>query len=161
MRDSDLWAGLAAAFSYPGTGPRDGSWEDRLPEELARRAQKVGRTRLQSEHTRLYASWYLEGQLMGDAASRLRRLYRGHGVDAHGEAPDHIAVQLAFVSALTESDHAAAGDETLDPESILSELRTWAPRFFDDVHRADRTGFYVAAAEACKGALGLSRAENA
>ena len=48
-----------------------------------------------------YASWYRDGQLMGETASRLRHVYRRWGVDVRDEAPDHIAVQLAFIAALT------------------------------------------------------------
>lgn len=165
MRDSELWAGLAAAFSYPGTGPRDGSWEARLPGTLARRARKVGRARLETEHIRLfvnavpevpcppYASWYLEGQLVGHAATRLRRLYRRCGIDVREEAPDHIAVQLAFAAAMMESTAVSAGAYAIEPELILSGLREWTPRFFEDVRQADRTGFYAAAANACQEAL--------
>lgn len=96
-----------------------------------------------------YASAYLgaRGRLYDAPARAMARLLREADLDVadRGEAPDHLAVQLALLGALLERADAPA--RALHAELCDRWLLSWVPAFAGDVRRLDRTGFYAAAAD--------------
>lgn len=141
------WWDLAGAFVYPEERPADG------PELGA----------LQTEYVRLfvnsmptvpcppYASFYLEGALMGRAKVEVEWLYGGYGFEPSLPG-DHIAVELEF-AALLESMAADNSAAAQDLVRLLDHLRRWAPEFLDRVEAHDRTGWFAAAARRTREAL--------
>jgi TorA maturation chaperone TorD len=143
------WCDLAGAYLYPEEQPEGG------PELGA----------LQTEYVRLfvnavptvpcppYASFYLEGTLMGRAKVEVEWLYGGYGFEPEpAMAGDHIAVELEFagvLAALSAEDSAASQDL----ERLLGHMRRWAPTFLARVEAQDRTGYYARAARRTREAI--------
>ena len=161
---------LARALSYPERdyvgqiqdvigNVRLELWDDpNLPlsdliEELGQLAQ-LPLDQVQGEHTRLfvaayprvpcppYESAYREGQLSGDAAGEVDRLYRRWGLSVDGEEVDHAGAELefaAFLLAMNTTDSLSAAGK------FFSEhLHAWLPGFATDLARDGRLGFYRA-----------------
>jgi len=134
-------------------------WSDqRLPlgplmQELGKLAH-VPLDQVQGEYTRLfvnayphvpcppYASAYVEGELLGQAAEEIDRLYRQWGLVVDGEAVGHAGSELEFMAYLltlgTPESLAAAAD------FLSGHVLPWLPRFAADVERESRLGFYRA-----------------
>mgnify|MGYP006288742843 FL=1 len=94
-----------------------------------------------------YASAYLspQGRLFQEPARAMADLLRraDRNLAVAGEAPDHLAVQLALMAELAASEDPAAG-------ALADELRTtwlapWLGDIARDVERLDSSGFYAAA----------------
>lgn len=94
----------------------------------------------------------LNGPVSRDVLAEYRRA--GLNFDAVGECPDHIAVELAFVSWLyvletqeVEHDGTSSPDTSHVRRSFLSRhLLEWAMPFAVATERAAGTGFYAGAA---------------
>ena len=86
-----------------------------------------------------YGSFYLEGILIGQSTVQVKNLYHEYGFQTD-EVPDHIAVELEFLSLLsTLSTHDPVQQ---DYDFLLNHLRQWTPEFFKQVEMSDDIGFY-------------------
>ncbi len=67
--------------------------------------------------------------------------------DGFPEPPDHLAVQLSIMAEL--ADRSEATDESISRQQwfLDQSLMSWVGDFRDDCVKADRSGFYAAAAE--------------
>lgn len=115
---------------------------------------------------RPYGSFWLSGEpvLMQDSTLTVRELYRQGGFDldpGFHELPDHVAVELEFLYALTwrreqalragDAD-ALAGVDALRARFVAEHLGAWAGRFVEAVGRGAQTAFYrelAAMTQAC------------
>lgn len=136
---------------------RAGRFPEGLPVALADRLAATPRAALQAEYVRLfinavpevlcppYASIYLHGRLLGDAAAVVRGMYRRWGVDTD-ELPDHFAAECAFLGCLlprAAEDPAARADG----RELLHHLHQWTPLFLARIEAHDSTGVYAAGAQ--------------
>lgn len=146
---------LSTLFSYPEALPEFENSEKVLLENNNTDVfQSLNLQALQNEYVRLfinalpevscppYASFYLEGSLMGESTIEIREMYSKYSLSAsETELPDHIAIELEFLGLLTvilESDLSIQPDY----DFFVSHLRNWTPDFFECVVKNDRTGFY-------------------
>jgi len=148
--DAERILALARLFAYPETWPDEGdlekagmSWrpapEGRGPEPLQAEYVRLFINALPETPSPPYGSFYLEGTLMGASTVKLRGLYTEKGFHTD-EMPDHIAVELEFLGILCmASKHEEVGEGI---EFLLDHLRSWTPRFFEQVSVHDQTGFY-------------------
>lgn len=123
----------------------------------------------QSDHVRLflnapggvaappYASWYLDGQLLGPATTWAARAYASQGLEAEPgarEPADYIGAELEFMYFLVR--HEMAARRTGDGEALRAALGSqarfvrehlarWLPAFIERV-RAHQPGAVFAAA---------------
>jgi TorA maturation chaperone TorD len=143
---------------------------------------KYGNEELLVEYSRLfigpfgviappYGSVYLDGErkVMGESTMEVSRMYRNEGlsgsVDSR-ELPDHVAVELEFMSylvfkeieALETSDLRAAANFVEKQERFSGEfLRRWIPPFCDRIKENTENGFYAALAQCASTFIGSSR----
>ena len=143
---------------------------------------KYGNEELLVEYSRLligpfgviappYGSVYLDGErrVMGDSTMKAIRMYEDEGlsgsVDAR-EIPDHVAVELEFMSylvfkeikALETSDLQAAAAAVEKQERFSGELlRRWIPPFCERIKENSENGFYTALAQCASTFVGVSR----
>jgi TorA maturation chaperone TorD len=143
---------------------------------------KYGNEELLVEYSRLfigpfgviappYGSVYLDGErkVMGESTMEVSSMYRNEGlsgsVDSR-ELPDHVAVELEFMSylvfkeieALESSDLRAAADFVEKQERFSGEfLRRWIPPFCDRIKENTENGFYTALAQCASTFIGSSR----
>jgi len=99
-----------------------------------------------------YESVYIEGQLMGEVTSRVKSFYYRYGLSPSSNIfPDHIGVELEFMSALKrkeaelwEKGGGRLVEKVLDLEKeFLSEhLGKWGPIFCEEVSKKSRHPFY-------------------
>ncbi len=100
-----------------------------------------------------YGSVYLEGtKVMGDSTLAARTVYRREGLDVCvKEVPDHIRIELEFISFLISKEDEAAGSgdgaEALCYQRkqrwfLDSHLGTWVGDFAQEVSANAQTGFY-------------------
>lgn len=96
----------------------------------------------------LNACFFLDGAMMGGTVSEIELFYRHYGVE-RGEhfkdLPDHVSVQLEFVSYLygraakgVESDSPDMEAEIAARHFLHAFVRRWAPHFESDIARAGR-----------------------
>lgn len=112
-----------------------------------------------------YGSVYLEGgrRVMGDSTMEVARLYQQEGVAIDvGEPPDHIAIELEFLSFLArkEAMATAAGlNEEADrcrrvQNRFLGEfLQPWLPAFCAAIRTGTGNRFYQALADCLEGGI--------
>lgn len=135
-------------------------------------ALKYGNEELLVEYTRLflgpfsviappYGSVYLDGErrVMGDSTLEVGKIYGDEGLSESPnswELPDHVAVELEFMSylvfteikALETSDLRAAGEAIEKQERFSTEfLRQWIPPFCERIKENTENGFYTALAQ--------------
>jgi len=133
---------------------------------------KYGNEELLVEYSRLfigpfgviappYGSVYLDGEqrVMGDSTMEVIRRYRNEGLSGSAdvrELPDHVAVELEFMSylvfkeihALETTDLRAADEAVEKQESFSGEfLRRWIPPFCERIKENTENGFYSALAQ--------------
>jgi len=149
--DSEKILALARLFAYPETCPDEEDLTKAGMTSWRPVPEGGGLEALQAEHVRLfinslpetpcppYGSFYLEGTLMGGSTMGLRELYTANGFHTD-EMPDHIAVELEFLGLLCMASKYEDVRESL--EFLLEHLRSWTPRFFEQVRINDQTGFY-------------------
>lgn len=174
---------LAAAFTYPDCSVlaelREGRWPDPEQDSQAlRRAFAAFRTAcvqveassLQEEYLLLfdrqvrcspYESSYGDGRRLGGKPVELADItgfYIAFGLEpscSHREMPDHIAVELTFMSVLCLKEAYALFHGLAEPREVSCEaqrtflgdhLGRWAWTFVEGVEAAPATPFYRAAA---------------
>lgn len=143
---------------------------------------KYGNEELLVEYSRLfigpfgviappYGSVYLDGErrVMGDSTMEVIRRYRNEGLSGSvdtRELPDHVAVELEFMSylvfkeikALETSDLRAAAAAAEKQERFSGELlRRWIPPFCERIKENTENGFYAALAQCASTFIGISR----
>lgn len=135
---SRTYAALAQDFARPQEG---------LEAEYARLFVGPGRP---VAHP--YESVHREGRVMGDCTLAVRRSYATEGLAPEGHSlPDHVAVELEFMTHLTRREAEAweQGDEERalaclrQQEAFLSgHLGLWLPRFCQQVLNGEAHPFY-------------------
>jgi TorA maturation chaperone TorD len=143
---------------------------------------KYGNEELLVEYSRLflgpfgvvappYGSVYLDGErrVMGDSTMEVIRMYRNEGLSGSadaGELPDHVALELEFMSylvfeeikAMETSDLRAAAEAVAKQERFSLEfLRRWIPPFCERIKENTENGFYTALAQCASTFIGSSR----
>jgi TorA maturation chaperone TorD len=143
---------------------------------------KYGNDELLVEYSRLfigpfgviappYGSVYLDGErrVMGDSTMTVIGMYRNEGLSGSADAeelPDHVAVELEFMSylvfeeikALETSDFRAADESVEKQERFSGEfLRRWIPLFCERIKENTENGFYAALAQCATTFIGSSR----
>ena len=111
-----------------------------------------------------YESLYRDGSLYGDSTIDVKRYYRNAGIETRsdfaGEPPDHIGLELDFMSylsirgeeALRENDVNRAGELVSIQAQFLSEhLLLWIGALSREITSCDRAGFYSAVLEFAEG----------
>lgn len=99
-----------------------------------------------------FASFYLTGFLNEKPLARLRQEMAVHGVErAEGvsEPEDHIASVCEIMAGFILGDFEAPMSLAQQSEFFDRHIASWAPRFFDDLEKAQSATFYKAV-----GALG-------
>jgi TorA maturation chaperone TorD len=159
---------LSPFFIYPESPPDLNALAD-LGVFEKNRLPIIKLLELQNEYVRLfinslpevpctpYASVYLEGRCMGESTVEILELYQKYGLTTD-EMPDHIAVELEFLSYL---DYLIQGSKDIETDKdvesdlalFIKHLYSWAPIFFKRVEEHDKTGFYRAVARAAFQAL--------
>ncbi len=108
-----------------------------------------------------YGSLYLDGErrVMGDSTMEVIRFYEDAGLSGSKDCkdiPDHIAVELEFMSylifketeALDKSDFATALEMVKKQEGFLEGyLRRWIVPFCEKIKESTDNGFYAALAD--------------
>jgi TorA maturation chaperone TorD len=137
---------IARRPPLPPAAPREGPIREAI-DALADALESVEPDQTQADHARLflnapegvaappYASWYLDGCLLGPSASWVAAAYRQQQVEIApegGEPPDYLACELEFI----------LGAER---RFIEGHLACWIPQFLARV-RAGRPGAVFAAA---------------
>ncbi len=164
---SDLFSGAAPDL---GAAPGPGRWPPLVAEALASlTAAAADPARLAVEYARLfvnapggvaappYASWYLDGRILGPSSEWAARAYASQGLSIDtdaGEPPDHVSAELEFMYFLARHETAAraTGDarslsDTLAAQAtFLLRLSQWVPRFVENVLAADPQPIYEAGA---------------
>jgi TorA maturation chaperone TorD len=143
---------------------------------------KCGNEELLVEYTRLflgpfgviappYGSVYLDGEhrVMGDSTMEVIRRYRNEGLSGSSDArelPDHVSVELEFMSylvfkeikALEICDLGAAAEAVEKQKSFSGDfLRRWIPPFCERIKENTESGFYAALAQCASTFIGSSR----
>ena len=110
-----------------------------------------------------YGSVYLENErrLMGDSTLAVKRIYAEAGVKQESDGPpDHIAIELEFMSFLEQriSEAIAAGDQATADEFAAIEtkfffryLAPWAPALASAIEKHAQQPFYRALGECLAG----------
>ncbi len=109
-----------------------------------------------------YGSTYLEktGTVMGDSTMEVMHHYQDAGlmVDVQ-EPPDHIAIELEFLSflcalegeALHDGDMAKAAELQTKQQLFLANfVLPWMPGFIKNIRAATENGFYLGLADCCE-----------
>ena len=108
-----------------------------------------------------YGSVYLDdgGRVMGDSTMKVIEAYQKEGLsknDDFKDLPDHIAVEMEFMSylifkereALEKSDPDAAKEYADKREDFLNNsIRPWVPQFCSRIKQGTENGFYQSLAE--------------
>jgi TorA maturation chaperone TorD len=108
-----------------------------------------------------YGSVYLDGEkrVMGDSTMQVIYMYKKEGLSMDAdfkELPDHIAVELEFMSyliykeieALEKSDRRASVEFVEKQEIFLNAfLKRWVPAFCEKIKNGTDNEFYLALAE--------------
>jgi putative dimethyl sulfoxide reductase chaperone len=175
----DCYRFLSACFCQP---QKNAFQEEKVLQNLTKSALfsvsmeesilKYGNEELLVEYSRLflgplgviappYGSVYLDGErrVMGDSTMEVIRRYRNEGLSGSSDAtelPDHVAVELEFMSflvfkeikALETSDLRAAEEAIEKQERFSGEfLRRWIPAFCERIKENTENAFYAALAQ--------------
>ena len=138
--------------------------------EMAAALREIDQQELSRDHATLflgpfevvaapYGSVYLEEgrRVMGNSTMEVARLYRQEGVSIDvSEPPDHIAIELEFLSFLARKEALAAA-EGMDGESercrqlqgqfLLNLLQPWLPAFCKAIRSGTGNRFYLSLAD--------------
>ncbi|MHB1024672.1 MAG: TorD/DmsD family molecular chaperone [Desulfobacteria bacterium] len=142
---------------------------------------KYGNEELLVEYSRLfigpfgviappYGSVYLDGErrVMGDSTMEVIGMYRNEGLSGNAadmDLPDHVAVELEFMSflvfreikALEASDLRGAVEAVQKQERFSGEfLRRWIPPFCEKIKENTENAFYAALAQCASTFIGSS-----
>jgi len=158
--------GAAAGGSGMDAYPRTLAAIERLLEIFAAQT----REQMQAEQTRLllnapggvvappYASWYLDGFLLGPACDWAAEEYSLQSLesDPAGEPADFIAIELEYMYFLCRHERAArlTGDQAALAAAIQAQARfffnhliRWLPKFVERLRAGSPRGVYLALAE--------------
>jgi len=114
-----------------------------------------------------YESWWVSGELFGEALVKLKSDYRKAGIvksHEYKEPEDHIAFELKFMHYLCEEGAATDTRErikdcvTLQREFLDEHILKWVPAFCDALYAYERTDFYKGIAKLTKGFILLEDA---
>ena len=106
-----------------------------------------------------YGSVYLEKgrRVMGDSTTEVARFFRQEGLEVDvSEPPDHIAIELEFLSFLAQKEARAAAEGLADEADRCRQvqarflegyLRPWLPKFCEAIRAGTENRFYLALAE--------------
>ncbi len=105
-----------------------------------------------------YGSVYLEKnrQIMGDTTMGVLKSYQEAGLSVdEKEPPDHIAIELEFMSFLsTREAEAVAKGEAIEAEKFRGQQKdfyhnylSWAPSFCEAIRKGTKSQFYKSLAE--------------
>ena len=105
-----------------------------------------------------YGSVYLEKnrRLMGDSTIAIQRYYTAEGLKVEvKEPPDHIAVELEFMSFLSQKEAAAIEQKDKTESARLHSLQTdffnsamsWLPAFCKNIKGGAQTAYYLSLGE--------------
>jgi TorA maturation chaperone TorD len=141
---------------------------------MAKALREIDQEQLSRDHAALfvgpfellaapYGSVYLEKgrRVMGDSTIEVARFYRQEGLEVDvSEPPDHIAIELEFLSFLAKKEARAAADG-LDEEAehyrlvqtrfLEGYLQPWLPVFCQAVRTGTDNRFYLALADCLDG----------
>jgi TorA maturation chaperone TorD len=106
-----------------------------------------------------YASWYLDGTLLGPSTALVVEAYADQlltAADAAGQPPDYIVTELEFLHFLCR--HQEAARTTDDPLALTAVLDAetrflqahffrWVPRFARAIHEADPAPVFARVAD--------------
>ena len=171
--------GSVASLRLEDSPPEIGQALDRMKAVLAAMGREAAEA-LNVEATRLfegpgkpvappYASYYLNGRLMGHPAIAANQFYLSKAAlpePEGGVPPDHVAVELGFMAYLARrmerSFAAAKTREALSAleasrEFIDEHLVTWLPRFDEDMVRGADSGFFSGLAQFTQASLNWDR----
>lgn len=138
--------------------------------EMAEALQESDQEQLSRDHAALfvgpfellaapYGSVYLEKgrRVMGDSTIEVARFFRQEGLEVDvSEPPDHIAIELEFLSYLAEKEALAAaeglGDEAdrcrqVQARFLEGYLLPWLPKFCEAIRTGTENRFYLALAD--------------
>lgn len=94
--------------------------------------------------------------MMQDAADQVREMYgeAGLAINTDDVMPDHIGVELNFLSVLLQRTHSESGnkeEQVKRTERLLNDhLLKWAPKFTQDMEGTAETAFFRALAKATR-----------
>lgn len=108
-----------------------------------------------------FGSVYLEKnrRLMGDSTIAIKRYYTDEGVRIEvKQPPDHIAVELEFMSLLSSKEASATRQQENAESNRLRSLQSdfftfamgWVPEFCDQIREGAQTPYYSALGECLK-----------
>ncbi len=85
-----------------------------------------------------------EARMMGPPARRMAERLRASGLDTDpgGPPPDHLCVELEYLSLLLES---GSGESAAEARALAGEMLDWTSRFGRAVAKADAHPFYSSA----------------
>ncbi|MFN3921454.1 MAG: molecular chaperone [Caldimicrobium sp.] len=106
-----------------------------------------------------YASFYIEGRLMGDSAVKTLEFYKKAGLDLKEdftELPDHIAVEFEFMSYLISQEVKSLYEKNFEQADKFHQLQRefldnyliiWIPAFCNKIKKGTQNKFYYLLAE--------------
>jgi putative dimethyl sulfoxide reductase chaperone len=111
-----------------------------------------------------YGSVYLEKnrQIMGDTTIGVLKSYQEAGLSVdEKEPPDHVAIELEFMSLLnTREAEAGARGETNEAEKIRGQQKdfyhdylSWVPSFCEAIRKGTKSQFYLSLADCLERSL--------
>lgn len=118
-----------------------------------------------------YGSVYMESgrRVMGDSTMEVIRIFRQEGIEVDvGEPPDHIAIELEFLSLMAQKEAQAWGEGVIDEANRYRQvqdhflngfLKPWLPAFCEAIRSGTDNQFYLALADCL--AAGISSFDQA
>ncbi len=144
--------------------------------EMAKALRESDQEQLSRDHAALfvgpfellaapYGSVYLEQgrRVMGDSTIEVARFYRQEGLEVDvSEPPDHIAIELEFLSFLAQKEARAAADGLNEEAEHCRQVQTrflegylqpWLPVFCQAIRAGTENRFYLALADCLDGCI--------
>lgn len=144
--------------------------------EMAKALRESDQEQLSRDHAALfvgpfellaapYGSVYLEKgrRVMGDSTIEVARFFRQEGLEVDvSEPPDHIAIELEFLSFLAQKEARAAADglneeadrcRRVQTRFLEGYLRPWLPKFCEAIRAGTENRFYLALADCLDGCI--------
>lgn len=158
LENDGLWLNEPYAASLRPVLERLAALDEPGQEELTREHSRLFAIRpMAPPYESIYTAPSTEGR--GWVSAQLERLYARHGLAISGlnELPDHLAVELEFLSYLCEAEAAALGNENPQDAADFQQARwdfldrhprKWLGSFSRRVQAAAPDGFYAAVVEA-------------
>jgi TorA maturation chaperone TorD len=161
---------LAGLLADSAPGAVQAAWK------MAKALREIDQEQLSRDHAALfvgpfellaapYGSVYLEKgrRVMGDSTIEVARFYRQEGLEVDvSEPPDHIAIELEFLSFLAQKEALAEVEGLADEADRCRQvqarflegyLQPWLPVFCEAVRAGTENRFYLALAECLEGCI--------